>query len=247
MRPAPSPPILARAQDASARVGVQIWVPLLRWGGGWAWRHRRELWAVWALSGAALLAEALHLLAGALWWLGLPVGALLLVGLLLLLSGEGDRRFARRAGGPALLWLTTAWAVGLGDPYVLLGLAGGGGLLCALWARRHLPRSRIVVTGGSWLWRREMRRSLRGVLEGWERTAAVSGIPDARLRLATADWEAGRTLHVELARGQVPKDIRPDRLASSIREFAFDLGPGDRPHEIVARERPEAAGVAELA
>ena len=127
----------------------------------------------------------------------------------------------------------------------LLALAVGG---VALWAwrggGRPAHRSKIEVVGGSrWPWRwhdfwwdRRVRGELGHVLGIWPWISERAGIPHSTITRAVGDPDEGYSLFVELARGQVIKDVHPDRLASALREFPHAILPGERAHQVVIRE-----------
>ncbi len=243
----------ARARDARARVGIDE-TPLSDGGGeatggeDWLWRYRRELAPVWAIVALVVVANLGHLISPST-----PLDPLFIVpsaGLLLLwrTKSQQERAFVVRATGPAILWTCGCWWAGLEDPSILVTLLVGGSVAVLLWLAQHRRSSiEVVHDGGWWSWaahrfRRKAERELTNVGAIWPWIARCSGIPGAELHRLVAHHEDGYSLHIELPRGKVGRDIQVERLASALREFP--IGPiltpdPSRPWEVLLTEARE--------
>jgi hypothetical protein len=219
-------PGLARARDASPRVGAVEMTPTTSTGGRGAWllwlalfatwRYRRQLSPV-AVLGALVTAAAIgHAVNDGLAWLPLLAG-LAGAGIVGLRAHRPIHGWYALGSAVAGLWMAAAWWVGLLDPIVLIGLAAFGGAGAAVWLGHHLPRSRVEVIGGSrwpWEWsafrfRQRSLRRLRGVMQQWPVTAQQAKVPRVRARRAVADIESDEyVLHVDLHGHTLPELVK---------------------------------------
>lgn len=215
----------------------------------WLWRHRRELFPVWAVLGLVILANLGHLASP-----GTPLDPLFILPsamllLFLRMRSQSERAFILRSLPWAIIWTCSCWGVGLEDPVVLGALLVGAPAAVLVWLALHRRSSiEIVTDAGWWDWsghrdRRRAERTLVNVHATWDWIARCSGIPGAEIHRRVWHHEDGHALHIELPRGRVGKDIQIERLASALREFP--IGPILTPDPampwrvVITERRPE--------
>lgn len=217
----------ARARVAPPRIGNENPPTQPERGrGGWLWltvlyalwRWRRQLSPPAALTAMVLVALIGHAASEGLAWLPLLAGAGS-AGWLALRAHRPIHRWYVVGAAAAGSWVAAAWWVGLGDPVILAGLialAIGGP---AVWWAHHLPRSRVVIVGGSrWPWRwaayrfqQRHKRLLSDRIEWWAITAQQAKVPRVQARQAIADTTSPDYVLVVDLHGHAVSDLTKGR------------------------------------
>lgn len=243
----------AHMRDAPAHVGAAADDQSDTRGRGEVWlhRHRREMAVVWPILILAAISELGHVSISE--WALLPFPCGLAAALAVVAWGRRPiHRWIAAGAAAAGVWVSASWWFGIDAPPVTIALALLAAVAVTGWWRYQHPRSRVEIAGGSpWPWGgeahhfyRQARRDLGNVAQVWPWIAELVGTSGAHLQRMVADIETGYELHVDLPRGKLGKHIKPDVLASALREFPVDIVTPDpaRPWEIVLRQRLEPAG-----